>query len=98
MIYLIPISQEPANAQQSFSMSRHPSVWRTIPVLEFLRESWTNLANHPSFSPEIRSAINAGLENVDKWYQKTDDTDMYFVCLGAYIFFCLRRLSKLILE
>lgn len=65
-------------------MSRHPSVWRTIPILEFLRESWTNIANLPSASLEIRAAIEAGLENIDKWYQKTDDTDVYFVCLGMF--------------
>lgn len=30
----------------------------------------------------MRDSINVGLENLEKWYGKTDDTDVYFVCLG----------------
>ena len=56
-------------------------MWWTIRILEFLQENWQNLANCPEFS-EIADAIRAGLENLGKWYQKTDDTNAYFVCLG----------------
>ena len=41
------------------------------------------MANHPRFS-EISDAIRAGLDNLGKWYQKTDDTDAYFICLGRF--------------
>ncbi|KAG2336033.1 hypothetical protein BDR05DRAFT_897307, partial [Suillus weaverae] len=30
----------------------------------------------------VANAILLGLENICKWYCKTDDTDMYFVCLA----------------
>jgi hypothetical protein len=33
---------------------------------------------------EISPAIRAGIDNLDKWYRKTDDTDAYFICLGKY--------------
>jgi hypothetical protein len=26
--------------------------------------------------------IHGGLENLQKWYNKTDDTDAYFICLS----------------
>jgi hypothetical protein len=74
--------QEPANAQQSFSSSKDPTVWRTIPVLEFMQEAWENMAVLKKFE-DVREAIEAGLANIRKWYRKVDDTDAYFICLGT---------------
>jgi hypothetical protein len=73
--------QEPANAQQSFSTTRHPAAYRTIPILEFLQETWESMACTPKFV-EIAGAIRRGLKNLMKWYRKVDDTDAYFICLG----------------
>ncbi|KAJ7022699.1 hypothetical protein C8F04DRAFT_1310168 [Mycena alexandri] len=75
------ISDEPANIQQSFSSAKHPTVWRTLPLLEALAETWANMAATEKFAP-MRDSINAGLENLEKWYGKTDDTNVYFVCLA----------------
>jgi len=74
-------SQEPATAQQSFLESWESTVWRTIPVLEFLQEIWGTTVNNPDFY-KLADAIESGLANLCKWYHKTDDTDMYFICLG----------------
>jgi hypothetical protein len=76
------VLQEPANAQQSFSSSKDPTVWRTIPVLEFMQEAWENMAVHKKFE-DVQEAIEAGLANIRKWYRKVDDTDAYFICLGT---------------
>jgi hypothetical protein len=73
--------QEPANATQSFSSSKDPTVWRAIPVLEFLQQSWQNMAANDKFS-SVADALHAGLENLGKWSRKTDETDVYFICLG----------------
>jgi len=54
-----------------------------MPVLEFLQQSWENMANHPKFF-EVEDAIRAGLDNLEKWYRKTDDTNAYFICLGMF--------------
>jgi hypothetical protein len=62
-----------------------PTLSRTIPVLEFLQETWENMANHDRFI-EIATGIEAGLENLGKWYRKTDDTNAYFISLGVFIF------------
>ena len=77
--------QEPASAQQTFSSERYPTVWRTIPVLEFLQESWRNMAAHPRFA-SVADALYSGLDNLEKWYHKLDDTHVYFVCLGTLSF------------
>ena len=42
---------------------------------------WGTMANAPKFN-ELEEAINCGLENIDKWYHKTNDMNAYFICLG----------------
>ncbi|KAF7364524.1 HAT family dimerization domain-containing protein [Mycena venus] len=81
LIKMREVLQEPANIQQSFSSSRHPTVWRTLPLLEALAETWRNMAATEKFV-DMRESINAGLDNLEKWYGKTDDTDVYFICLA----------------
>ena len=76
--------QEPATAKQTFLSAREPTVWRTIPVLEFLLQSWENMADLPKIS-EVKYAIRKGLENIDKWYRKVNDTDAFFICLGTFV-------------
>jgi hypothetical protein len=68
-------------AQQSFSTSQDPAVWQTIPILEFLQQVWETMANVLKFY-ELSDAINGGLENLHKWYHKTNNTNAYFICLG----------------
>jgi len=77
----IDYQQEPVTAQQSFSTSHDPAVWRTIPVLKFLQWMWGTMANTPRFD-DLIDVIGYGLENMHKWYCKTKDTDTYFICLG----------------
>lgn len=74
--------QEPSTAQQQFSLSKEPTVSRTIPVLEFLQQSWGNMATVTKFH-EVEDSLHAGLKNLEKWYRKTNDTNVYFICLGT---------------
>ncbi|OJA10178.1 hypothetical protein AZE42_01837 [Rhizopogon vesiculosus] len=67
-------------ARSSFSSSKDPTVWRAIPVLEFLQQSWQNMAADEKFS-SIAYGLQADLENFGKWSRKTDETDVYFICL-----------------
>lgn len=89
--------QEPTAALQSFLSSRDPTVWCTIPILEYLQESWESKARLPKFK-EIEPAIRAGLDNLGKWYRKTDETDMYFICLGEVCHYSSCRRSHQILQ
>lgn len=43
------------------------------------------MAASPKYA-DLSDSITSGLENIRKWYGKTDDTDAYFVCLGSQIF------------
>ncbi|KAG1870482.1 hypothetical protein C8R48DRAFT_670840 [Suillus tomentosus] len=75
------LNHEPASATQTFSSSCDPSVWRMIPVLEFLQKLWENMGKLPQFS-KVSDAIQKALENFVKWYHKTKDTNICFICLA----------------
>jgi hypothetical protein len=49
-----------------------------------MQDAWENMAKHDRFE-EVHAAIDAGLENLRKWYRKVDDTDAYFICLGSLL-------------
>jgi hypothetical protein len=51
------------------------------------------MANDPEYT-SIADAIEKGLENVEKYYQKTSDSDIYFICLGEYQCFRLKSISN----
>ncbi len=40
---------------------------------------------------ELTDAIHSGLANIHKWYHRTDDTDVYFICLGQYCYCSAER-------
>ncbi|KAK6977807.1 hypothetical protein R3P38DRAFT_2805271 [Favolaschia claudopus] len=48
---------------------------------EAMAETWRNMAATERFA-DMRESILAGLDNLEKWYGKTDDTDVYFICLA----------------
>jgi hypothetical protein len=69
-------------------MANVPTLSRTIPVLEFLQQTWENMADEGKFH-EVSDAIRAATANLNKWYRKVDDTDAYFIALGSYLFICI---------
>jgi hypothetical protein len=60
-----------------------PSAFQTIPVLEYLKETWGSMANHPRFL-EVEQSINKGIANLAKWHNKVNDTNAYFIRLGMF--------------
>ena len=80
--------------KQSFSSSKEPSTFCTIPVLEYLQESWGNMANHPKFA-EVEGPLHKGIENLEKWYHKVNDTNAYFICLGVLALSVVLNINRL---
>lgn len=70
------------NAQADFSSEKSPTVWRALPTLELLIEQWELMLAHPKFA-SVAHGIEKGLAKLRKWYQKTTDSDVYFICLGT---------------
>lgn len=75
------VLEVPASACQSFSFSLRPSLYRTIPILEYVQTQWETMADDERFD-SVKEPILKGLDNFNKWYRHTDDSDAYFVTLG----------------
>ncbi|KAJ7450600.1 hypothetical protein FB451DRAFT_1186706 [Mycena latifolia] len=58
------------------------SDWLKIQKVHEVLQCWIDMAALPKFA-DMAPSIEAGLENIAKWYRKTDDTDVYFICLGT---------------
>ncbi|KDQ48994.1 hypothetical protein JAAARDRAFT_201236 [Jaapia argillacea MUCL 33604] len=67
LVLMHEVLREPAEAHQSFSSGAHTTLWRAIPILEYLQESWETMAKAGKFA-EIKTSIEAGLANMGKWY------------------------------
>ncbi|KAG1901095.1 ribonuclease H-like domain-containing protein [Suillus fuscotomentosus] len=74
------VLKEPATAQQSFSSAKHPTAWCTIPTLECLADRWRSMAADVQYTP-IADAIQQGLKNIDKYFKKSSESNVYFICL-----------------
>ncbi|KAG6905961.1 hypothetical protein DXG01_016674 [Tephrocybe rancida] len=60
-------------------------VLEVLPILEHLIKQWDNFVRLAKFE-KIAHAIQKGLEKIQKWYNKTDDSNMYFICLGEFMY------------
>jgi len=63
-------------------------MWRTIPTLECLQQNWETLAGVPKCAL-VKKGIEKGLEKLHKWYMATNQTDIYFICLGKHLSYWL---------
>jgi hypothetical protein len=79
------ILQEPANAQQIFSAQRSPWSFRQFQSFSSSNNPGRTCPRSPSL--QMEPALDNGLENLQKWYHKVDDTDVYFICLGTLSFY-----------
>ena len=72
--------KEPALACQSFSHATRPTAYRAFPVIESMQQKWERMVKNPRYQ-RIALALQAGLDNLCKWYRALDDSNLYFICL-----------------
>ena len=58
-----------------------PTCHKVFLLLEKIQMEWEDLHDNPQYHP-VQDAIQAGLDIMEKWYRKTDDTSIYFVSHG----------------
>jgi len=58
-----------------------PTVWRTLPTLDWLISKWTTMSLDPAFTA-VSDAIDRGLEKINKWHNVVETNHVYFICLG----------------
>ncbi|KDQ48915.1 hypothetical protein JAAARDRAFT_144238 [Jaapia argillacea MUCL 33604] len=74
-------------AQQLFSSETHPALHLGLPALEDLHASWTTFQAKLGPNSRFYDAIQAGLDKIAEYYDKTGDND-------AYVFSILLEPSK----
>ena len=61
------------------------TIHKVFPLLEKVQSSWEALLENHEYQP-VNHALEAGLQNMRKWYRKTDDTSIYFISHDNYPF------------
>ena len=78
------LSQIPAATHGELSVHKEATCYKVFPLLERLQTQWEALCANDEYEP-IHAALDAGLINMQKWYQKTDNTSIYFISHGRFL-------------
>ncbi|PPR02389.1 hypothetical protein CVT24_002051 [Panaeolus cyanescens] len=68
----------PAKMHAQLASQSQPTLQHVYPLLEKLMSDWDDMINDPKYAP-IKHAIQAGVDNMVKWYRKTDESSIYFI-------------------
>jgi hypothetical protein len=78
-----PNSQIVADIHGDLSGSKTMTIHKVFPLIEKVQSDWESHCDEPGFAL-VKCALDAGLKNMNKWYQKVDDTSIYFISHGMY--------------
>ena len=70
-----------AETHGELSVHWTPTIHKVFPLLEKVQSSWEALLENREYQL-VNHALEAGLQNMREWYQKTDDTSIYFISHG----------------
>ncbi|KAJ8496334.1 hypothetical protein ONZ45_g12488 [Pleurotus djamor] len=68
------------SAQQAFSSDQHSSLFLALPALEALHKAWSKRSELPEYA-SFRPALNAAVEKIEEYYNRTSDTDAYIITM-----------------
>ena len=57
---------------------------RVLPMLELLMSEWEELLDDQEYEP-VHDGLRAGVKLLEKYYRRTDDTDVYFIAHGKLL-------------
>lgn len=63
------------------SAEKTPTAHKAYPLMIQLITKWEEYLDDPKFAP-MKTALETGLANVNKWYWTVKDTMMYFIMHG----------------
>jgi hypothetical protein len=64
------------------STAKYPMLSSVVPIYNYLIEELEEYCDNYDSSSEIIIAVKAGIEKLERYYTKTDDTTMYTVSTG----------------
>lgn len=69
------------DATMFFSQGK-PNIDTVIPAMDFLDEQLTSNSLKSKYSTSIKSAINLGKKTLNRYYDKTDHSEIYRIAMG----------------
>ncbi|KAG1724900.1 uncharacterized protein EDB91DRAFT_1255039 [Suillus paluster] len=69
-----------ANVQEAFLAEYYPTIWRILPLYEDFIAQWQIFSEDPGMAV-LRHAIQAGIANLEKYYNKTDNSPAHIVSM-----------------
>jgi len=69
-----------ASVQEAFSTEFYPTVWQILPLYEDFIVQWQKFSEDTKMAA-LRLAINAGIESLEKYYNKTDNSPAHIVSM-----------------
>jgi hypothetical protein len=72
--------QVAASIQEDFAAEYYPTVWRILPLYEEFIGKWQEYANTPEMAM-FRPALEAAIESLKKYYNKTDNSPVHIVSM-----------------
>ncbi|KIK43317.1 hypothetical protein CY34DRAFT_82037, partial [Suillus luteus UH-Slu-Lm8-n1] len=72
-----------ANVQEAFSAEYYPTIWRILPLYEDFIAQWQIFSEDPEMAV-LQHAIQAGITNLQKYYNKTDNSPAHIVSMCLF--------------
>jgi hypothetical protein len=64
------------------SFAKYPMISSAIPIYNYLIDELEEYCDNHDSSNDIVIAVKAGIDKLERYYVKTDDTTMYTVATG----------------
>ena len=68
-----------------FSRGGTPNVASVIPAMDHLDEHLTSAAISHKYDPAIRAAVAIGKKTLNRYYDRTDHSELYRIAMGMYL-------------
>lgn len=69
---------------QRMSTADVPLLHHVIPAIDYLRDHLERLVDNDTLHPAVRHAANNGIVILDKYYARTDDSEMFRVAMSKF--------------
>nr|VWO96606.1 C2H2-type domain-containing protein [Ganoderma boninense] len=89
----VEILEDADKYHQLFSSDKVPTLHRVVPALEALCTKWEKKLDDPKYAV-FHPALQAGLDKLNKYYTKLDNSDVYILALLLHPYYKLRYIEK----
>lgn len=79
----LPVSKVFYDATQYFSRQKPPNLVNVLPAIDRVHNSLTDSSLDANYRPSIRAAASLGQATLNRYYKKTDDSELYRIAMST---------------